>query len=274
MATSTARKQPIGLLDLPKEIRNNIYELCLTVPEEVCMMAEFSELDYDYELHITEDGSDRISSTRANFQPAILATCRTIHQEATPMFYGSNRFQLSLVFWEEDRHTICDCYHRKTSFQVDDDGTCFAWSCPCNASWPRQNGRNIEHLRTVRISEYTHHLLGHALHSLMSAWGLDELLTDYDPEFCMPAPAMAQMLLPLLRWLQVNRKPGQRPVMNVLDFVPVKEPATPWGPYRGTSRKEVHVAQLEDYAAKTRAILREELEDQRLCNSLWDINIT
>jgi hypothetical protein len=140
--------------------------------------------------------------------------------------------------------------------------------------------RNIEHVRNVRISEYTPHLLAHALNSLRSAWGLDKLLIDYDPEFNMPAPAMAQMLLPLLRWLQVNRKPGQKPVMEVLEIVPVKELGTPWGaywdsygPWKGT-RKEVTVTQLEDYAAKTRAILREELEDQRLCNSLWDIDIS
>jgi hypothetical protein len=68
-APPTRRKdKTCGLLSLPGELRNNIYELCLAK-------------------------STYIYAERAT--PALTATCRQIRQESLPIYYGLNTFRFS-----------------------------------------------------------------------------------------------------------------------------------------------------------------------------------
>jgi hypothetical protein len=79
-----------GFLDLPGEIRNDIYKRLLVAP---------------HRIRLLEDNSGRlvISTWKRHYEPlctAVLATNRTIHDEATSVLYGWNRFDLVGILYD------------------------------------------------------------------------------------------------------------------------------------------------------------------------------
>jgi len=64
---------PMGLLQVPLEIRQQIY--CYAVP--VCRLAPFPYSDFDWLFHTNEYRG----------RPPILSACRKIHEEVIPIFY-------------------------------------------------------------------------------------------------------------------------------------------------------------------------------------------
>jgi len=123
MAQNTTAKQPLGFLDLPPEIRLEIYDILLIarthiarVPYKGGYIGGFSQaLLY---VHIDSNAgrnkplspdtitvswpdvskwtSELMPTTIAGLHPAILATCRTILREAAPILYGKSQFSFSL----------------------------------------------------------------------------------------------------------------------------------------------------------------------------------
>lgn len=87
MAPVSASRSPgrrAGFLDLPAEIRNDIYRQVLVQEEPV-----------DFPLSTSSD--------RPNLSAALLATCRQINEEAAQILYGDNRFVLRRDFRERGK---------------------------------------------------------------------------------------------------------------------------------------------------------------------------
>lgn len=77
-----SEKKTLGLFDLPPELRNRIYPDLLQAPDEI-------EVGYaDPGLQI------RGSVAGHTIHPHILATCRAVNGEATPVLYGANEFKI------------------------------------------------------------------------------------------------------------------------------------------------------------------------------------
>lgn len=77
MTTNAGTAEPL-LLKLPPELRNYIYELALVEP-------------YTMDLE-AEDVAGRIAEVV--LQPDLTRTCKQIRQEALPIFYGRNTFEI------------------------------------------------------------------------------------------------------------------------------------------------------------------------------------
>lgn len=75
----TGKEETSRLLALPPELRNRIYSYLLECDEGFC----FPEWEYDEEGELRSQGP---------CYPGVLATCRFIQHEATPILYGANQF--------------------------------------------------------------------------------------------------------------------------------------------------------------------------------------
>ena len=71
-------------MDLPPEIRQLIYKACFLVDDE---------LHLDYKLERRHNTSDW-KAHKPLINVAFLQTCKTVHDEATPILYGRNKFVL------------------------------------------------------------------------------------------------------------------------------------------------------------------------------------
>ncbi|KAI7278386.1 hypothetical protein KC345_g6003 [Hortaea werneckii] len=81
-ATPKGSQKPCGLLELPPELRNNIYELC------------FEPVD---------DGGRTSFTATTPPEFAILQTCRQIHEEAVQIYRVAEREYWSTThFWVEE----------------------------------------------------------------------------------------------------------------------------------------------------------------------------
>lgn len=106
------KKKPFRFLDLPFDIRRDIYDICLVVKVPLCIRIDTSNggngiadipqdkaADYDDLVNLTSTHADMILSeihyrdTRRLFTPGLLGTCRIIHLEAAPVFYSQNTFR-------------------------------------------------------------------------------------------------------------------------------------------------------------------------------------
>lgn len=70
------------LQTLPAELRNRIYELALVKDERI-----------EVKLYFDRTRTDKVISRIANY-PSLLQTCRQIREEASPIFYGQNVFEI------------------------------------------------------------------------------------------------------------------------------------------------------------------------------------
>jgi hypothetical protein len=79
---TTAAQRPSAFLALPAELRNTIYALLLTAPTHVKQSRRIATrgLCSDYIL------------PPLDLCPALLRTCRQIHNEASSVLYGANQF--------------------------------------------------------------------------------------------------------------------------------------------------------------------------------------
>lgn len=68
------------LLDLPAELRNEIYGLALQRSGPLHVVRTWIRHHYALKLE------------RSTFTPALLATCRAINTEATPILYGGSTY--------------------------------------------------------------------------------------------------------------------------------------------------------------------------------------
>lgn len=85
-----------GFLSLSPELRNEIYKLALTTPQPIFVAGDGTASDrftYCTWRHLQGCG----------LTPCLLATCKRIHSEATPIFYGSNSFNVSTISSKNSR---------------------------------------------------------------------------------------------------------------------------------------------------------------------------
>ncbi|CAK4034231.1 Hypothetical predicted protein [Lecanosticta acicola] len=82
-----------SFLDLPPEIRNTIYQLALEKSQSIGIK---SSMHRHYERYYKDSTLPKSAKVMPilplNLSINILRTCKTIHQEATPILYGANRF--------------------------------------------------------------------------------------------------------------------------------------------------------------------------------------
>ena len=73
------------IMDLPRELRDNIYEHCLVVPFNIIHYPEY------YRLHRSTDYKDRKFTDFLS----LLYVSRQVHEEAAPIFYSKNTFRVT-----------------------------------------------------------------------------------------------------------------------------------------------------------------------------------
>ncbi|PIA91637.1 hypothetical protein CB0940_09589 [Cercospora beticola] len=78
----------VGFLDLPPELRNRIYKLCLIADSSI-RCAGYLRLDLG---KVTSDMSGW--DTPPGLVTNLLSTCKQVYQEAMPVLYGNNAFYL------------------------------------------------------------------------------------------------------------------------------------------------------------------------------------
>ncbi|KAK5743004.1 hypothetical protein LTR17_003017 [Elasticomyces elasticus] len=84
-----------GFLRLPAEVRNDIYVLCL--PHHQRMSSDLRHIDKaDRWAKHYEDGSMSKFGAHPGSVPALLQTCRTMREDALPIYYSDNGFILDL----------------------------------------------------------------------------------------------------------------------------------------------------------------------------------
>ncbi|KAK3677840.1 hypothetical protein LTR37_021508 [Vermiconidia calcicola] len=93
MLTAHSPPKSLGFLDLPREIRDDIYEECLVSND----MIELCNLRLD-------SARDRSNKQRLGLVPNLLRTCRQAQEEGSKILYGSNTFYVDIQpMWQYTR---------------------------------------------------------------------------------------------------------------------------------------------------------------------------
>ncbi|KAF2214187.1 hypothetical protein CERZMDRAFT_4825, partial [Cercospora zeae-maydis SCOH1-5] len=77
-----------SFLDLPPELRNNIYRLCLAVPGSVHIRPEPESKQPCIDAQTT------FANRTSLFAPGLLRSCKQIKHEAISILYGENVFHI------------------------------------------------------------------------------------------------------------------------------------------------------------------------------------
>jgi len=96
-------KRPVGLLNLPAELRDQIYQYTLVRPSTIHIVDPLGCLENT--LHMTASSWDMTAAAwlklherdrkPSSHQLALLQICRRVRYEAEPIFYGANTFLLT-----------------------------------------------------------------------------------------------------------------------------------------------------------------------------------
>ncbi|PIA96050.1 hypothetical protein CB0940_10649 [Cercospora beticola] len=79
-------------LELPGELRNRIYRLCLMAPESVITI----KVDAQKVPDTSKGGSCTVWTASLPREPQLLSVCKTIRNEALSIYYGENTLHLRL----------------------------------------------------------------------------------------------------------------------------------------------------------------------------------
>lgn len=195
---SDENSKRIGFMDLSAELRNTVYELCLTQPGTIYIGRRRRDPSgWRGRNALSQHAFPRLFDSNTYFgqlelSPNLLVTCKAIHEEATSMLYGSNRFTVY--------PNINDFVgHVKTFFHGIHS--------------------SIKHLRNVAIySAANQRTLISILKDLESAESLQVLKIRFTGNFTIPR-TMTAALFPLMLKLHQARKNSDHPnVLEMLDF--------------------------------------------------------
>lgn len=211
-----------SFLDLPAELRNEIYRLCLLAPEAT----HFVELQR-IRLYRIRKQYTTIRTSQKLRALGLLRSCKQINQEATSIFYGENAFRFkdakaAQAFLPRIAHSMGQI--RDISVGLGDQTkTSFA--------------RLLITLKSaVRLRSLT-------LRFGMNGRGL-EIYNDQEA---------AKALGPLTRFLWKQRKPAEK--IEVLRIVCWRA-----GQWLGDARQQKYDNAAADYEARVRAILEKTLK--------------
>lgn len=194
-----------GFLDLSAELRNVIYELCLTISESICICID-RQTPPSIEpsrwrgrsITKTFNPTHRCYQTAYHaiaLSPNLLVACKTINEEATSVLYGSNSFVL---------HP--DNLRSKTK----------------KRPWVEVIDNSVKHLRKVELhSASNQRTIVRILKALQQAENLQVLTVSFWANFWTDN-TMAAALFPLVRELHQARKDTAQPAaMDVCQWEPV-----------------------------------------------------
>ncbi|GIZ47680.1 hypothetical protein CKM354_001076500 [Cercospora kikuchii] len=221
LSTSTpGASGAVGFLDLPPELRNRIYELALIVrhPDPVICVGY---------LHVDQwrISKERYPSSlrQLKMTPSILATCRQVQQEASPVLYGNNPFLMA-------PHASSLRY------------------LP-NSTPPLP--KTFRAIRTVKLCRQANQtVVKSLLLILQNMLNLDALCINGGLRHNFRKPdTMAKALLPLVKSIHARRKGGnQKQAIDVIKFYDLVD-FTNWSTIMDVA-----------FARKVKAILRESLD--------------
>ncbi|USW59478.1 hypothetical protein Slin15195_G127970 [Septoria linicola] len=90
IASSTALDDSkVSFLDLPSELRNEIYRCCLSAPQQLAIKPE----DTSHHLH-----KEAVLQAGFSLQPNLFQACQQVRDEAVTILYGENTFYISNVY--------------------------------------------------------------------------------------------------------------------------------------------------------------------------------
>ncbi|KAM3413507.1 hypothetical protein BST61_g11578 [Cercospora zeina] len=95
-ADSEEQQLKCHFLELPAELRNRIYRMCLVASDAV-IEVEFKDLRRWSSARSCSDWSASLPP-----EPLFLSTCKTIRNEALSIYYGENTFHLALPSLSEN----------------------------------------------------------------------------------------------------------------------------------------------------------------------------
>lgn len=218
----------VGFMDLSPELRNVIYGLCLTTRTKI-RIAIVTKLPPRQQRWFNWD-----AQPSEMMCPNLLATCKMIHNEATPVLYGSNHFILP-PFSEIARKWYGPGLQRLWTREIGDSVKYLRAITLCGAGIQRDLVLVLESLAPVRMLDVL--VVGH------SCW------CNFTIE-----KTMAKGLLPLMLQLRRKRKDiDKKSILDALEFAEREVPSYQhnWRAYR---------IPLTLDAAKVKAILKEELD--------------
>lgn len=138
--STKADEGKVSFLDLSAELRNRIYSLALITNEDSITLCKDAYVN-------------RVDPPKKHFlSPKILASCKQIHQEATPILYGSNSIMIRQYTYRSHIASIGDSrqYLRNVGFRY----------CHRQALFKQAltTLKDVEHIQTLTIDgECTHH---------------------------------------------------------------------------------------------------------------------
>ncbi|KAM3417730.1 hypothetical protein BST61_g5963 [Cercospora zeina] len=236
MAPKNAKPEPreaTSFLDLPPELRNRIYELCLIVrtDEAIRPVLEFRPSAGAVRRQIW--GYLFPDPTFLEVTPKLLATCQQIYQEAMPVLYGS----ISFIIHATSAHV----------------------------GYPRPGGAYqfppmVQAMRIIELRGTTHQkAVNSMLLVLQNMLDLNTLRIDASliRNFRLPH-TMAKALLPLLQGIHAERKGTDRKqAMDVIEFTNLWDSGPRWNRHRMTTAFAEEVkAILQKAATQLRIMIR------------------
>lgn len=239
--TDTNEVKPCRLLELPAELRNAIYLLALVHDDPIL-------LSVDQENPVARPCKDRDEYYKLDLGTNILRTCKQIHDEATPILYGINRFCF-------DKHSEGLARH-----------TAFEWLV-------RNSNNSVQYLREVTIEGHDSKEALKNFFTTLKRLGpkLSKLSIGPRFQYYIKPEEMALALRPLIRALDKKYKSdaGSEPsdILDRLELIPhpVEEEyhlrGAPAGqhPAAVAYRRALQVRSDAEYSIKVKATLREML---------------
>lgn len=117
--------KPFRLMDLPPELRLNIFEFALYSPTPIILLTET-------EISAHRDYNDIDINAIKPPQPPLLAASRKLREEALPIYYSINEFKMDLRYLDGD--TLVDLPRHQVT------------------SWSNTHPRAVQHLRHLTVA--------------------------------------------------------------------------------------------------------------------------
>ena len=177
-----------GFLDLPPELRNTIYEYCLTAKRAIRIVVRESSLGS--RLRYTHTPST------LGLSPLLLISCTQVHREATAVLYGTNTFSVGYAMYGDYGHHVG---HSLAFFR----------------------GPRAQHIRTIELHDLPNRRVVEMFTTAVPALSkLDKLIITSDciRNFKMPH-TMASGLKSMIKAMHKQRKnTNQKQVQDIVVF--------------------------------------------------------
>lgn len=223
--------KPCYLLKLPAELRIAIFSLALVYHDSIILARRRASGEGANGLLIRPCNLNR-TVCHLNLAPGLLATCHQIRDEATPVFYGENRF----IFDDENKQP---------------------WVQPCLLFFLAMVKESTSHLREIELKGQTTKKMCRANFVALRKFGVQLASISLDHQYLsrFTPEQMADALGPLVRALDKQYKADkQRKTTSIVDKLEFLD-----SPYTSPINGEKQKKRVQEYNVKVKDLLRKAL---------------